>query len=109
MSKRSNAFTIEEVAAQHSTYPPFATSVHYTISKHQPTRTTHEIAAAELLDDIRVRISAFGADESDGQVRTEGRFFGFMHRVGERKRLSICRCHDMCGRAEKNSDVGSKL
>lgn len=94
-------FIMEEVAARHSTYPPFATSVHYTISEHQPTRTTHEIATAELLDDVRVRVSTFGADKSDGQVRTEGRFVDFMYRIGERKRLSVCRGHGVCGRSGK--------
>ena len=86
---------------QPSTYPPFATSIHYTISEYQPTRTAHQITATELLDDVRVRVSALRADEPDCEVRAESRLVDFMHWVGEREWLSVCRGHDTCEWSKK--------
>ena len=54
------------------TYPPFTPGVYHPVSEHQSTSTTHEVSAAELLHDIGVRVSAVGADETNGQIGPEG-------------------------------------
>ena len=77
------------------TYPPLTSRVDDPIAQHQPTSATDKVSAAELLDDIGVRISAFRADEADCEVRTESRLLDFLERLSEGKGLRVC--HGKCG------------
>jgi len=50
------------------TYAPFTPSVYDTVAKHKTTVPTNEVSATKLLDNIRIRVSAFRADEANGEV-----------------------------------------
>ena len=44
------------------TYTPFTPSIHNTVTQYQPTTSTNEDTAAEFLNDLWVRVPAFGTD-----------------------------------------------
>jgi hypothetical protein len=70
--KDRGVFTLEwREGSESRTYPPFTPGVNDTITQHQPTVPTNEISTTKLLDNVGVRISAFWADQTNGQVWPE--------------------------------------
>jgi hypothetical protein len=66
----------------------FASCVDHPITQHKTTRTTHQVATGKLFDDVGIRISTVGTDESNGEVGPEGCLGGRLD-LSEWKGLSV--------------------
>jgi hypothetical protein len=87
------------------TYPPFTPCVNDAITQHQPTISANEISAAKFLDNVGVRISAFRADQTNGQVWPKSWLMSFQ--LGRSKRKRLCESHSVEDGSGEVSITGS--
>ena len=98
-------FTLEKKKSEIGTYPPFTPCVNNAVTQYQPTIPANEISAAKFLDNVGVRISAFRADQTNGQVWAKSWLMSFQ--LGCSKRKGLCESHSVEDGSGEVSITGS--